>query len=296
MYNEISSNKRKSFLLIFFFAVFVFGLATIFGASQGDPALYFIPACVIATISSLSGYYYSDSLVLTMSHAKRIEEKDNRELYRTLENLCITTGLPMPKLYIIDDTAPNAFATGRDPKHAAIAVTKGLLLKLKKVEIEGVLAHELSHIKNYDTLIMTLVVVFAGIIVLMSDFFIRMSFYRRRGSSRNGGGAAIMMVIGLVMAILSPIFAKLIQLAISRQREFLADASAVLITRYPEGLAQALEKIANDHEPLEVANKATAHLYIYNPLRDHKKSWLNNLFSTHPPVKERVRRLRKMGH
>jgi heat shock protein HtpX len=223
-----------------------------------------------------------------------VTKEGEPELYRIVENLCIGSGLPMPKVYVIEDSAPNAFATGRDPKHASVTVTRGLLDKLDKSETEGVIAHEMSHIGNYDIRFMTLVSVLVGSVILLSDWVLRGLWYgggRRRG---RGGANPILLLIALVFIILSPIIAQLMQLALSRQREFLADATGAKLTRYPEGLASALEKIAADREPLEVANKATAHLYIYNPLRDYRRSWLNNLFSTHPPIVERVKRLRAM--
>jgi heat shock protein HtpX len=208
-----------------------------------------------------------------------------------LEGLSIAAGIPMPRPYIIDDTAPNAFATGRDPQHAAIAVTRGLLDKLNRLELEGVIAHEMSHIQNYDIRFMTLVSVLVGTVMLLSDGMLRNMRYRRRhGSGRQGNPLAL---VGLVFIILSPIVAKLMQLALSRQREFLADATAAQLTRYPEGLAAALEKLGADTEPLESANKATSHMYIINPLTEHK-GWANSLFSTHPPIVERVERLREM--
>lgn len=228
-----------------------------------------------------------------------------------MENLCITAGLPTPRIYIIDDTAPNAFATGRDPKHAVVCFTTGILQKLEKTELEGVVAHELSHIGNYDIRVMTLVVVLVGTVTLLADWMLRASFFGgRRKSNSEGGGQLqiILIVVGIILAILSPIIATLIKLAVSRKREFLADASGALLTRYPEGLAKALEKISADKEPLEAANKATAHMYIVNPFHEDKgtstslgatsaggRSWFSKMFNTHPPVEERVRRLREMN-
>jgi heat shock protein HtpX len=246
---------------------------------------------------SWGSYYYSDRIVLSMSQARPVTHEQEPRLWNAVEGLSIAAGLPMPKLYIIEDSAPNAFATGRDPQHAALAVTRGLLDKMNRVELEGVVAHEMSHIQNYDIRFMTLVAVLVGTIVLFADWVIRSLWWGggRRRSRRDGGGgaSAILLVIGLIFLILSPIIAQLMQLALSRRREYLADASGAMLTRYPEGLASALEKIAADPEPLEVANKATAHLYIYNPLREHG-GWLNSLFSTHPPIEDRVARLRAM--
>ncbi len=253
---------------------------------------------IIAIIYAAISYYSAGKLTLAISHAKEINRRDQPELYRTVENLCIAGGLPNPKIYLIDDTALNAFATGRDPRHAAIAITKGLLDKLDKSELQGVMAHELSHVKNYDIRLQSITVALVGLIALVSDVFLRSMFYGRRRRSNRGGGQAqlILIVIGIALAILSPIIAKLMHLAISREREYLADASSAMLTRHPEGLARALEKISRDHEPLEVANKATAHLYIENPLRNEKgMKWLNKLFSTHPPVADRISRLRGMG-
>jgi heat shock protein HtpX len=256
--------------------------------------IFGICAIVYAAIS----YYASGKLTLAIARAKEVKRSENPTLYRTVENLSIAAGVPTPKIYLIDDTALNAFATGRDPRHAAVAITKGLLDKLEKIELEGVMAHELSHVKNYDIRLQSITVALVGLVALVSDIFLRSIFYGRRNRRRSGGGkgAAIILLIGIVLAILSPIIAKLMHLAISREREFLADASGAMITRHPEGLARALEKISHDREPLEVANKATAHLYIENPLRNaHAGKWLNKMFSTHPPVEERISRLRHMG-
>lgn len=225
-----------------------------------------------------------------MAKARPIKKQDNPEFYRIVENLAITAGLPLPKIYIINEAQPNAFATGRNPKHAVVAVTRGLLERLDRAELEGVISHELSHIGNKDMLLSTIIVVLVGVVVIMTDFFFRISFWGGRG--RRGGGGT-MILIALALAILAPIFAILIKLAISRKREFLADASGALLTRYPEGLARALEKISQDPKPLKSANDATAHLYFVNPFRgEEKKSWLHKLFTTHPPVGERTKALR----
>jgi heat shock protein HtpX len=297
LYNEIAGNKRGSFFLIGFFILFITGLGWVFGEISGTSWGGTVLAFIFASISGFVGYYFSDKIVLGISGARAVDITTDRQLFQLMENLCIATGLPMPKLYVIEDTAPNAFATGRDPEHAVICVTTGLLQKLDKRELEGVLAHELAHVKNYDIRLMSLVVVFVGVVALLSDWILRSFLWGggRRDEKREGGGQLqlILIVVGLVLAILAPIVATLIKFAISRKREYLADASAALITRYPEALAQALEKIALDQEPLEAANKATAHLYIINPLKDHASA-INNLFSTHPPVEERIRRLRAM--
>ncbi len=229
--------------------------------------------------------------------AKPIEKRDNPELYRIIENLCITAGLPLPKIYIIEEPQPNAFATGRNANHAVVAVTRGLLNKLERVELEGVIAHELSHIGNKDMLLQTIVVILVGVVALLSNFFLRISFFggeRRRDSK--GSGGSFLAILGIVAAILAPIAATLIQLAISRKREFLADGTGALLTRYPEGLALALEKISADPNPLRVANNSTAHLFIASPFRGREaKSWFTKLFMTHPPVEERIKVLREMS-
>ncbi|MCD4694172.1 M48 family metallopeptidase [bacterium] len=264
---------------------------------------YFILYIVVAfsIISSFISYWWSDKIVLKMSDAKLIKFEDNKELYRIVENLCITAGLPLPKIYIINDTAPNAFATGRDPEHAVVAVTSGLLQKLERNELEGVIAHELSHIGNRDILLATVVTVLVGVIVLLADWFRRWTFWgggRRSGDDNNSGQIKlIIMIVAIILSILAPLFAYLMQFAISRKREFAADADGALLTRYPEGLASALEKISADTEPLEVANRATAHMYIASPFegkRDGraKKRFFARAFMTHPPVEERIAALR----
>jgi heat shock protein HtpX len=295
MYKQIDANKRKTFTLLTLFLLFIIGFGWVLARLYDSPGILFI-AVIVSFVQAFVSYYYSDKLALTVSGAQPIDEATNKQFYRLVENLAITGGIPMPKLYSIDDSAPNAFATGRDPKHAAIAVTTGLLEKLDKSELEGVLAHEMSHIINYDIRVSTIVVVLVGIIALASDWFLRSLWWgggRRSDREEGGGGNGFIMIIGILLAILGPLAATLIQLAVSRKREFLADASGALLTRYPEGLASALEKIADDKEPLEVANKATAHLYFENPLKDYK-GYVNSLFSTHPPVEERIKALRNM--
>jgi len=298
LYNHSDSNRRKTWALLAGFFVFVILVGYVFSVALDDVSILYI-AVIVSIFSSFFSYWYSDKLVLTMSKAKEIAPEDNRELYRLVENLCITAGLPLPKIYIIHDSAPNAFATGRDPEHAVIAVTTGLLTKLEKSELEGVIAHELSHIGNRDILLATLVTVLVGLVVLLADWFIRISFFRR-GSSRDSKGGQlqlIIMIAAIVLAILAPVFAYMMQFAISRKREYLADADGALLTRYPEGLARALEKIALDPEPLEVANRATAHLYISSPLKGKKKhlGLFAKALATHPPTEERINRLRGMG-
>lgn len=297
LYNIADSNVRKTWFLITFFLVFVILLGWLFSYIMDSPAILYI-AVILSFLTSISSYWYSDKIVLMSTGAQPIEKKDNPELYRIVENLCITAGIPMPKIFILNEAQPNAFATGRDEKHAVVAVTKGLLGKLEKREIEGVVAHELSHIKNKDMLLQTVVVVLVGVISIITDFFLRMSFWggdRNGDSDNNNSNAAIMMVFGIVAAVLAPIAATIIQLSISRKREFLADASGALLTRYPEGLASALEKIATDSSQLRTANSSNAHLFISSPFRGKTgKSWFNKLFMTHPSVEERVANLRGM--
>jgi heat shock protein HtpX len=295
-YDRIASNKRRTWLLMLLFVLVLGAFATVVALALGLP-WQFAPA-VFAALGAyaLFSYYASPRVALAISGAHEVTKAEEPELYRIVENLSIGSGLPMPKVYVIEDGSPNAFATGRDPQHASVTVTRGLLEKLDKMELEGVIAHEMSHIGNYDIRVMTVVVVLVGLVALLADFFLRWTWFGsgRRSSNRDkGGAAAILIVVAIVLAILAPIAAQIIQFAISRQREYLADASGALLTRNPEALARALEKIAADPDPLEVANKATAHLYINNPLREHQ-SFLNNLFSTHPPIEERIRLLRAM--
>lgn len=293
MYTQIDSNKRNTIFLLGFFLILVILLGWGFSYAFGKPWILYL-AVIWSVVQALISYYYCDKITLAISGAKEVRHQDNPKLYHLVENLCITAGLPAPKIYLISDSAPNAFATGRDPQHAVICFTSGILQKLDKTELEGVVAHELSHVGNYDIRLMTMVVVLVGIVTLLSDWFLRWSFWggRRRSSEGNGQLQLIIMILAIVLAILAPISAYLIQLAISRRREYLADASGALLTRYPEGLASALAKISQDKEPLEAANKATAHLYIVNPLKEN--SWVNNLFSTHPPIVERIKRLKAM--
>jgi heat shock protein HtpX len=305
LYDQISSNKFRSSLMVVGFIIFVMLVVYIFGRAMGYGMYFSLPlAILVAVITSFGSYYYSDKIVLAMSQARPATREEYLQLNNVVEGLCIAAGLPQPKIYVIEDTAPNAFATGRNPQNSVVAVTTGLLQKLNRTELEGVIAHELSHIKNYDILLQTLTVVMVGVVALLSDWFLRFmrfgSFGGRRSrssrsSSRSGGGPTVLifLILGIVLALLSPFIAQLIRLAISRRREFLADASGALLTRYPPGLASALKKISADTEPLEVANKATAHLYIVNPLKDFSGK-VNNLFSTHPPIEERIAALEKM--
>lgn len=298
LYSHKDSNIRKTWFLISSFLILTIGIGWVFSYTLGTPLILYI-AVFISVLMSFLSYWHSDKIVLAMTHAKPISFQDNPELYRIVENLCITAGLPAPKIYIINTPALNAFATGRNPKHAVVAVTEGLLSRLDRSELEGVIAHELSHIGNRDMLVSTVVVVLVGFIIIFSDFFMRWSFFggRSRGRDRgNGNAAAIMMLIGIFLAILAPIMAKLIQLAVSRKREFLADASGALLTRYPEGLASALEKISQDEMPMRHAGHAVAHLFIASPFKgEEKTSWFTRLFMTHPPIKERLQALRGLN-
>ena len=291
IYSQISSNVWRTALLMVFFVALVVGVAYVFSLHWNLGPWGMLAAFAVALIWSMTSYFYGDKIVLASTHARRVESPEqNRRLWDTVEGLSIAGGVPMPKIYVIDDPAPNAFATGRSPLTASIAVTTGLLEKMEKVELEGVIGHELSHIRNYDIRLMVIAAVMVGAVALMADWMWRSMFW---GGGRKRGGNAIVALIAIVMVILAPLAAQLMQLALSRRREYLADASGALLTRYPEGLASALEKIAVDPTPLHCANKATAHLFIWNPLREHK-GWLNSLFNTHPPIEDRIRRLREM--
>ncbi len=292
LYTLKEANIRKTWLYLAGFFVLVLFLAW-FLSYYFDNQSIFLFAFVLSLGASFGSFWFSDKIVLAMGRAKPIEKKDNPELYRLVENLCITAGLPVPKIYIINDSSPNAFATGRNPSHAVIAVTSGLLVKLEKTELEGVLAHELGHIGNRDTLLATIVVVLVGLIIRTADLFFRTRLGSRK-RDRDGGGS-ILVLLGLVFMILAPIAAQLMRLAISRKREFLADASGALLTRFPEGLARALEKISSDPVPLRTASNATAHLYIVNPLKGERaNNWLAKLFMTHPSLEQRIAALRGM--
>lgn len=292
LYTQQDKNIRKTWLLITVFLIVVIGIG--FGFSfiyQSPGILYF--AIFFAITMNIFSYWYSDKIVLKMSGARPLKKEENRELWNIVENLSITAGLPMPKLFIINDPSPNAFATGRNKEHSVVAVTDGLISILDRNELEGVIAHELSHIGNKDILISTIIVILVGFVALISDFFLRMSIFGHVGGRGGDDRAKIFMtIIGIVLAILAPIVAMLIQLAISRKREFLADASGALLTRYPEGLASALEKIGSYNRPMKRANNATAHLFISNPFGGKSHSGIRKLFMTHPPIKERTEALR----
>ena len=298
VYDRIGQNRRSTFFLMLVFVAVLAALSIAIGVIIGLPYPYAPLLIIPFLIYAILSYYSSSRIALSVSGAHEVSKEEEPDLYNTVENLCIGAGLPMPKVYVIEDAAPNAFATGRDPQHAAVAVTRGLLQKMDHAELQGVIGHEMSHVGNYDTRLMTIVVVLVGLAALVADLMLRLTFFgagRRPGNRGRGGGSAVIIIYALALlgAILAPIAARLIQFAISRQREYLADASGALLTRDPEALARALEKISADPVPLHEANKATAHLWISNPLRDHN-SFLNNLFDTHPPVQDRIRVLRAM--
>ncbi len=288
IYNQADKNVRLTWLYITGFLIFVVGVGYIFAGAMNNSAILVI-AVIFSVLMSFVSYWWSDKIVLALAGAKVVTHENAREIYHIVENLCITAGLPAPKIYIIQDSSPNAFATGRDPAHAVVCLTTGIIEKLDKPELEGVIAHELSHIGNRDILLSTVVVVLVGFVALLADFFRRWMWFR--GDDDDSGRNPIFLVVAIVLSILAPIAAMLIQLAISRKREFLADADGALLTRYPEGLASALEKISADSTPMRHANQATAHLFIANPFRGKK---ISNLFQTHPPIAERVKRLRGM--
>lgn len=289
MYKEISANKRKTVLIMAGFMVLVAGLAWIFGEYTGSPGLTY-GVIIGALIYALISYFAGSRMALAINGAHEIKKQDNPRLWRMVENLAITEGMPMPKVYIMDDPAPNAFATGRNPKTSSVAVTTGLLDIMEDNELEGVLAHELGHIKNYDIRVTMIAFALVAVVALIADIMLRMTWFRSSENNRNS--SQLMLVIGVAAAILAPIAASLIQLAVSRRREFLADATGALTTRYPEGLARALEKIGSYNRPMRRQNSATAHLFFANPLRGKN---ISSLFSTHPPIEERIRRLRSMG-
>ena len=297
LYANKESNIRRTWLLFTVFLIVVIGIGWVFSRIYANPSILYF-AVVFSVLMNVIAYWYSDKIVLKMCRAVPVEHKNAPELYNIVENLSITAGLPMPKIYLIREKQPNAFATGRNPKHAVVAVTEGLLEKLDRSELEGVLAHELSHVGNRDMLLSTVIVVLVGFISIISDMFLRSAFWGglgRRDDREGGQAGAILMIVGIALSILAPIAAMLIQLAISRKREFLADASGALLTRYPEGLASALEKISSDSTPMRIANNTTAHLWLDDPFKGQKKtSWLRKLFMTHPPVEERIKILRDL--
>ena len=293
LYSQRASNLRRTWTLIIVFAIVVIGIGYAAAWYFGNPAILLV-ASVIAVATNFYAYWASDKLVLSMSHARPATREEFFDLYTVTENLAITAGLPKPKLYVIDDPAPNAFATGRDEKHAVVCATTGLLRVMSRTELEGVIAHELSHIKSRDILLMTVAVVLTGFVAIVADIFLRMSLFGGGGPNPKRGGNPPLLILAVVGIILAPIAAKLIQLAISRRREYLADGSGALLTRYPQGLASALEKISNANIPLRHASHATAHLFIDEPFGKPEQSrfaWIERLFSTHPPVQDRIKRL-----
>jgi heat shock protein HtpX len=299
LYTHRAANIRKTWLIFSLFLVVVIGIGWVFSRAYGNPAILYF-AVLFSIFMNVLAYWFSDKLVLRMARAQPVSKEGSPELYRLVENLSITAGLPVPKIYIVHEPAPNAFATGRNPKHAVIAVTTGLLERLDKSELEGVLAHELSHIGNRDMLVSTIVIVLVGFISILSDMFMRSMWWggMRRRDDREGG-SGIFILLAIVASILAPIAATLMQLAISRKREFLADASGALLTRYPEGLANALLKISADPTPIRAATNTNAHLWFDDPfdVNDRKYKgkgtpWLHRLFMTHPPVEDRVKALR----
>ncbi len=297
-FDEVAINKWKSYFLMLGFGVIIIGLGYVVGfiwggGDFGFTLMIMIIAFFISIIMALTSYFWGDKMAISISHAKPANKKEHAHYINSAEGLAIAAGLPRPKVYVIEDEAINAFATGRNPEHASIAVTTGALKKLNRTELEGVIAHEMSHVKNYDMRLMTITVVLIGVIALMSDVFLRSLWFGggNRDSGKGGNLNLIFILIGIALAILAPLIAQLIQLAISRKREYAADAQGALLSRYPEGLANALKKIKTEHLDTKNASKATAHLYFSNPL---KKGWLNNMFSTHPPIEDRIKRLEEM--
>ncbi len=304
LYTHKDSNIRKTWLLFTGFLIVVIGVGWVFSRAYGNPGILYI-AVLFSVFMNVIAYWFSDKIVLSMAGARPIEKKDAPELYNIVENLAITAGLPMPKLYITPEEQPNAFATGRNPEHAVVAVTQGLLRRLNKTELEGVLAHELSHIGNRDMLVSTVVVILVGFISILSDMFMRSFFWGGMsddGDDRDRGGGGLMLLFAIALSILAPIAAMLMQLAISRRRELLADASGALLTRYPEGLASALVKISSDTAPMKRGSSTTAHLWFDDPYDNPSDSlvkkkttpWFHKLFMTHPPVEERLAALKGM--
>lgn len=298
VYEQQDKNKRQSTLImvlfVFFITFFAWLMAKIFDYGSGVIG----GALIFSGLMSFSSYWWGDKVILAISGARPAAKTKDFNFFTVAENLSLVAQMPVPKLYVINDTAPNAFAVGRDPQHAAVCVTSGLLSKLNRTELEGVIAHELSHIKNYDSRLMGIVTILVGMVTLLADWFLRgFRFGKKDRDNDSGKLGIILFLVGLVLVLLSPLIAQLIQLSISRRREFLADSSGVMMTRYPEGLARALEKISADKEPLEAANKATALLYIENPLKNHhdRIGWFAGLFNTHPPVEERIKNLKQMA-
>ncbi len=301
MYEQISANKRKTVLLVALFVLLLSAVGVAIDYFLRGGVIGIAIVAIVVGVASFVSYFNSDKVALKMAHAVPADPQQYARYHNLVEGLCIASGLPKPRLYIVDDPAPNAFSTGRNPKHAAVAVTTGLLDKMNRVELEGVLAHELSHIRNYDVLVMTLAVTMVGIIVLVSDFFLRIMFWTGgrggRDNEKNNPLGIVFAIFGFVLLIFAPIIATLMQFAVSRNREYLADASGVQLTRYPPGLISALEKLKDDHTSTHFASKATAHLWIEEPLDKTSNKgdtkW-NHLFDTHPPIDERIHALEQM--
>lgn len=295
IHSEVANNKLKTAAIMVIFTLFVATVAYLLGKSLGYGSSLVGISLIVSGVISFLSYYYSDKMVLSLSGAREADRKKDFDLYTVAENIAIASGIPKPRVYVIEDTASNAFATGRDPEHAVVCVTRGLLTKLNRRELEAVIAHEMSHIRNFDIRLMAVVSIMVGIIVLLSDWFSRSLWWRGRRDNDRSNVSAVIFLISVVLALLAPLAATLMQLAISRRREFLADASGALTTRNPDALADALLKIAGDKEVLEAATNATAHLYIVNPFKGKKfTAWFANLFNTHPPLEERIKILREM--
>ena len=296
IYSQISQNKRNTWLIIIAFMLFVSFLGWFTGQVffDGSGTFFVLLALIFSSFSCIISYFESDKIILAISGAHEVTVEENKYLHNLVENLCIGAGLPKPKIYLINDTAMNAFATGRDPQHSIICFTSGIVEKLTKLELEGVIARELSHIGNYDIGLMSIVTVLVGTVILISDWVTRGMFYGGRRKSSNSDVGGIIMIVGIILLVLSPIIATLMQLAISRDREYLADSSAALLTRYPDGLASALTKLSQDTEVLEAANRATSHLYITNPIKSENQGFLASIYDTHPPIAERIKRLEAM--
>jgi heat shock protein HtpX len=303
MYERITSNVRRSWALIGVFVALVLAVGWVFGEFTGIGMWGLVGAVIFSLVMTWGSYYSSDRIALAISHAKPAEETRYEQLHNVVEGLCLAAGMPPPRVYVVDDAAPNAFATGRNPEHSAIAVTTGLLAKLKRDELEGVIAHELSHIQNRDTLVMTLAVTLVGVVIILADMLARAMWWGGGRDNDNRGLGAPVAIVGIILLITAPLFARLLQFAISRRREFLADADAVFITRYPDGLIGALEKLRTDQTVVRSASRATAHLWIESPMPRHatearrgtakrQGAWLNRLFDTHPPLEERITALR----
>lgn len=299
LYKQISRNQRRSFVLIAAFVLLVMAVAFALEAVTGFGTTGIILALAFSGVMAFTSYFWSDRIALSMSRAQEVSPEEQPRLHNLVEGLCIAAGLPKPRVYVVNDPAPNAFATGRDPRHAAVAVTTGLLEKMNRIELEGVLAHELSHIKNYDVLVSTIAVVLVGAVVLISDWTLRFLWFgggRSRDNDSRGGAGAPIALLGLALLVVAPIFARLMHFAVSRRRESLADASAVQLTRYPPGLVAALRKLADDGTVVSSGSRGTAHLWIESPLdrKSSKGAWLNRMFDTHPPIEERIRALQDM--